>query len=103
MLSSVSSILLSMNSQASGVVTGIVSKREEMVSVYHVSWPTDLSHTVIVEKERSLPFTMVVAGDISPDGSEILLKTYSAIFCYERTDNDEMLIPIDREYRILPY
>jgi hypothetical protein len=61
----------------------LVSKREDNVSLYEVKFPF-AADTLTAEPVLSLPIRGVVAGDISPDGREILLKTYDNIYYWRR-------------------
>lgn len=61
----------------------LVSKREDNVKLYEVKFPFD-SDTLTAEPVLTLPIRGVVAGDIAPDGREILLKTYENIYYWKR-------------------
>ena len=69
----------------------IVSKREKNVNVYTSPIPQAGSSTIQFEKIAVLPFgnegfsnSGVTGGDISVDGSEIILKTYMKVYYYHR-------------------
>ncbi len=62
----------------------LVSKREKKGRVYEVTYPF-LADTLVAQHVLTLPMTRVVAGDISRDGSEILLKSYEAIYYWKRS------------------
>jgi len=75
----------------------IVSKREKNVHVYSSPIPESGSSTLIFKKIAVLPYgnegygsSGVTGGDISPDGKELLIKTYSKVFYYKR-EADETL------------
>jgi hypothetical protein len=59
----------------------IVTKREVNVHVYQLPYPqrTDGNNATIFFRGK-LPFRTIVGGDISPDGNEILIKDYGAIY-----------------------
>ncbi|MCG8308121.1 MAG: hypothetical protein MI975_12070 [Cytophagales bacterium] len=81
----------------------IISKREENVSVFEV--PEHLSTSAVMELKlvSKLPFTNVTSGDISPDGGEILLKTYDEVY-YWRRDNRQVLTNVlAQEYVTVDY
>jgi hypothetical protein len=61
----------------------VVSKREAQVGVYRLPYPQELTDTDTAEFQGLIPFTNVVAGDISPDGQEILLKDYFRVYHWE--------------------
>lgn len=54
----------------------IVSKREPPSRLYRAAYPQSTSHTVIMEYRGQLPWGWATGGDISPNGSEILVRGY---------------------------
>jgi hypothetical protein len=50
-----------------------------------------------------LPYTGVVSAAISPDGKEILVKTYTNIFYYSRTAGESIGTTLQKRYKNLPY
>lgn len=65
----------------------IVSKREEPVYVYQLKYPYSKKDTLTALHVGSLPMTQIVAGDFSPDGSEILMKNYDHIYYWKNSSN----------------
>jgi hypothetical protein len=75
----------------------IVSKREKHVHVYSSPIPGSGSSTIQFEKITELPFgnegynnSGVTAGDISFDGNELLIKTYSKVYYYHRESGETL-------------
>lgn len=64
----------------------IVSKRETNVHLYQIAYPFNTNDTIIAKKIMVLPFTQIVAGDISSDGKEILLKNYQKVWYWSRKE-----------------
>lgn len=62
----------------------IVSKRENNVRVYLAAYPQSLTDTLTLQYVATLPLTQIVAGDISFDGKEILLKNYDYLYYWYR-------------------
>ncbi len=62
----------------------ILSKREEKVGIYRATYPQSTTETITLEKLGVIPYFNSVAADISPDGQEILTKTYDAIYYWKR-------------------
>jgi hypothetical protein len=62
----------------------IVSKRESSVNLYQIKYPYSFTDTITTNKLGSIPFTQIVGGDISADGSGILLKNYSKAWYWPR-------------------
>lgn len=61
----------------------IVSKREEPVTLYQLTYPYRTDTVVTAKKLGSLPLTQIVGGDISPDGKQVLLKNYEHVYYWE--------------------
>ena len=68
----------------------VISKREDPVWMYKVPYPQSTRDTIIAARLFSLPFTQIVAGDVSPDGSRVVLKNYEHIY-YWRSDSPAAL------------
>lgn len=62
----------------------IVSKREANVNLYQIQYPYATVDTIIAKKVLTLPYSQIVAGDISQDGTEILLKSYKKVWYWSR-------------------
>ncbi|MBL7848752.1 MAG: hypothetical protein JNL40_14890 [Cyclobacteriaceae bacterium] len=67
----------------------LVSKREREGRLYEVKNPFS-TDTLEASEVLRLPVTGVVAGDISPDGLEILLKTYTHIYYWKRLPSESV-------------
>lgn len=74
----------------------LVTKREKSVMLYEIQFPF-LADTITATPLINLPLRHIVAGDISPDGTEILLKSYNAIYYWKRSMSqsisDAMKVP----------
>ncbi len=82
----------------------IISKRENNVRVYLLSYPQSLKDTLTPEFITELPVTQIVAGDISFDGREILLKDYDNIYYWKREINQSVAEAfIQNQFYNLPY
>jgi len=81
----------------------IISKREDNVFLYITPQPKDFSKFITLKKIGTLPFHNIVAGDISPDGKEILIKDYDNIYYWKNESNQSikevLMFPATR----LPY
>ncbi len=81
----------------------VVSKRENPVYVYELKYPYSTDGVLNANKILSLPFTQIVAGSISTDGSEILMKNYKHIF-YWKTSSKKSIGDILKEpAKEIPY
>lgn len=82
----------------------IFSKRESQVNLYKLSDTLSTSEVRTAEKvAEGLPFTLIVAADISEDGSEILAKNYDNIFYWKRLPGESVEEAIRRTPETLPY
>ncbi|WP_139361739.1 PE-PGRS family protein [Spirosoma sp. 209] len=62
----------------------IVSKGEANVRLYHLPYPQNTTAVNTAAFRGELPLTLVTSGSISPDGQEILLKTYTGVYYWPR-------------------
>jgi len=86
----------------------IVSKRETKVHLYRLAYPQITTTLITAELLGELPYTYVTGGAFSPDGSEIVLRTYTNVFYWSRksgqTVADAMQLTASRDlpYRLEP-
>jgi len=81
----------------------LVSKREQPVYLYQLKYPYSTKVTITASKIAPLQLTQITAGDISSDGTEILMKNYNHIYYWRDTTGStviEMLRPAPTE---IPY
>jgi hypothetical protein len=52
----------------------VVSKRDLLGRVYRAPWPQSTTGPTRLESVAVLPWTLATAGDISPDGQEIIIR-----------------------------
>jgi hypothetical protein len=81
----------------------IVSKRESAVGLYRIAYPYPSGETIVAEKIMALPLTQIVAGDISTDGREILLKNYDFVYYFLRKQGETIRDALSRPAIKLPY
>ena len=83
----------------------LISKRGDAAGIYEITNPF-ASDTVVAQKQGAIPYTHITAGDISPDGKEVLMKNYKNIYYWKKKGNEtipELLktpaaeLPYDRE------
>lgn len=63
----------------------IITKRDKASRVYRLPGSYSTSATNMLEFVTELSYNGVTGATISPDGRDILLKTYTKIFYYSRT------------------
>lgn len=82
----------------------IITKRESSVRVYRYAHPQDPGVVKVLERiSGTLPMTSVVGGDVSPDGTEILAKTYDTVFYWKREGDEPLSVTLFRAPMELPY
>jgi hypothetical protein len=81
----------------------LVSKREPKNALYQVPATAFEKGSATLEKVHEFDFNSSVAGDISKDGSQILIKTYLAVFYWKRTDKQSLVEALKTSPMRLPY
>jgi hypothetical protein len=81
----------------------ILSKRDSLNILYKTTQEAFDRKEAVLEKFMELPLTMSVAGDISADGSEILIKNYFTVYYWTRNENETVEQALARNPLILPY
>ena len=90
----------------------IVSKREEFIHIYNIPFPQnttgtilfpDLIHTMDFYPDDSSDLARIVAGDISRDGTEILIKSYIHIFHFPRYENQSIAQALTNTMTMVEY
>ncbi len=66
----------------------IVSKRDPQVRVYTLPYPQKVGEMMTADFRGFLPLKRMLAGDISADNSEILMKDDGTIYHWNTEDND---------------
>ncbi|WP_345952584.1 hypothetical protein [Mucilaginibacter sp. PAMB04168] len=81
----------------------IVTKRHSMVSVYTAPLNFKANDTVTLTKRCQLhfkglqPFKWIVSGDISKDGNQVVLKSYSRVYYWRRHDKEAVWQTLQRK------
>ncbi len=79
----------------------LISKREDNVNVYLEHFP--YRDTIRPEKVLTIPFHQIVAGSISKDAQEVLLKNYDSIFYWKRSNEKSLPELLAKKPVRLPY
>lgn len=83
----------------------IVTKREASSRLYRLPYPQSTTEVMTAQSHGEIPLLSgVTGGTVSPDGSEILLRTYLSV-AYWKRQGDELLADAlqKRTSRALPY
>ncbi|HAS40424.1 MAG TPA: hypothetical protein DCS93_08095 [Microscillaceae bacterium] len=81
----------------------IVTKREERVRVYVASYPQSTTEVNTLQRVGTLDLHKIVAGDISPDGKEVLLKDYGNIYYWKKSGNESIEELLKTTPKRVPY
>jgi hypothetical protein len=80
----------------------VVTKRENDVGLYRSPYPFT-QDTSTMAKVSTLHLTSIVAGSISADGEEVLLKNYGKIFYWKKSNNESLPALLGKEPIELDY
>ncbi len=81
----------------------IVTKREMNVRIYRHPFPQDTMKTVTLRYLDTLDLSVIVAADISSDGTEIIMKNYHEVLYWKMKPKDTIIKTIRRKPQKLPY
>lgn len=81
----------------------IVTKRGVRSEVYVATYPQSTTETRDLKKIAEFPFNRALAGDISADGTEIIVKTDRRIYYWTREPGETVLDALKRQPVLLPY
>jgi len=87
----------------------IVSKRRDSVSVYTSPLNFKPNDTLVLNRRCKLFFPgykllkWITAGDISKDGQQVLLKSYSTVYYWKRENNEPIWKTMQKKPTVLPY
>ena len=81
----------------------LVTKREENVRLYRLDYPQKTTSMDTAIWVSDLPFTYMTAGDISADGTEVLIKNYLNVYYWKKAEQESMEELLKRPGQRLPY
>jgi hypothetical protein len=62
----------------------IISKRETKVRLYKLAYPQNINVVTTLQAFGEIPISVVTGAAISPDGTEILVRTYTGVYYWKR-------------------
>lgn len=80
----------------------LVSKSGHSAGLYEIPQPFT-ADTLIAKKITVLPLKHVVSGDVSPDGKEVLIKSYEHIYYWKKTADESLVELLKTPATKLPY
>lgn len=81
----------------------ILSKRDKENTLFRLPAEKFQSGSAELEELMKLPITSSVAGDISQDGSQIIIKNYLEVFYWKRKKGESVMEALSRAPVIVPY
>ncbi|HEY9047089.1 MAG TPA: hypothetical protein VIN08_14390 [Ohtaekwangia sp.] len=81
----------------------VVSKREEPVVLYTLRYPYATNDTITATSIMTLPLKEIVAGDMSADGKNILLKNYYHIYWWSASGYKPVSALLQEKPKEVPY
>ncbi|MBD3628153.1 hypothetical protein [Cyclobacterium sp.] len=82
----------------------VLSKRDASNTLYKVDADQLINgEKVTMEKVMQLPITLSVGGDISADGTQIVIKNYWVVYYWARNPGESLAETLQRQPRLLPY
>ena len=82
----------------------IITKNQLNVRVYRLPYPQDTAGINVAEFMGTIRYFLIVSGDVSPDGSEVLLKTYNALYYWKRETGENLYQVLSRNHDLTaPY
>lgn len=81
----------------------IVSKRDSVNTLYRLPADDFAKGKATLEELLKLPLTSATGGDISQDGSQILIKNYFSTYRWERKPGESIVDALQRSPVKLPY
>ncbi len=80
----------------------IVTKREDSVGIYSCTLHFNNNDTIILKQQGKIYFEgngttkWIVAGDISKDGTQVILKSLEKVYYWKRNDNEPIYKTLQR-------
>lgn len=82
----------------------IITKREANVRLYRLAYPQNINEVTVAQAYGELPLTFVTGAAISPDGTEIAVRTYTEIAYWKRNAGQSIADALQNgTRRSLPY
>lgn len=81
----------------------LITKRDEAAGIYKITYPYSYTSNNTAALVGTLPYTGVVSAALSPDGKEIIVKTYSNLYHYTRNGNQPIEVALKQTPVTLPY
>lgn len=81
----------------------IITKTDLHSKLFRLKYPYSTVEMNQVEEVGTLPYNYAVSAAISPNGRELVVKTYDAIYAYPRAAGETIVQTLSKKYSSLPY
>ena len=72
-------------------------------NLYRLPYPQSIDTIAVLKPVLSMPLFLLTAGDISRDGSKILMKNYGSVYYWQRQSGERIDAALRRTPKLLPY
>jgi hypothetical protein len=81
----------------------IITKTDLHSKLFKLTYPYSTNKMNQAEEAGTLPYNYAVSAAISPSGRELVVKTYEAIYYYQRAAGETIPQTLSKKYIRLPY
>lgn len=81
----------------------VITKRDSLSRIYQIAAPYSLTSVNTAVQVATLPYSGVVSAAMNESGTEIIIKTYDALYYYTRSSGESIQQAIQRQPRKLAY
>jgi hypothetical protein len=82
----------------------VITKNQLNVRVYRLAYPQNTNGLNEAEFLGTIKYFLVVSGDVSEDGTEVLLKSYSTLYYWKRKEGETLMDVLKRSHDMtVPY
>ncbi|MBO0951616.1 hypothetical protein [Fibrella forsythiae] len=85
-----------------GTLDLYILSKEKNCALYKASYPQSLTSTTLMERLLIMPLGNVTAAAISPEGNEILVRSYHQLWYFTRQKGESIVDALKRAPRLLP-
>ncbi len=81
----------------------IITKRDNPGKLYQITYPYNYTAVNQATLAGSTKYTGIVSAAVSPNGQEIILKTYASLYYYTRSGNETIAEALQKDFTNIPY
>jgi hypothetical protein len=79
-----------------------VASKENSAEVYRIAYPYSFDTTIVLYPCAKIPIAKLTGGDISPDGTEILMRNNGQIYYWKRQPGETIAQSLIRQPLLAP-